>query len=86
MVLPILEKKDFHIDDSIFDGIDYDGDFKVIHRDDENGFPVVNCPDWENIIRFRIISELKNKKNKELDEMLNDNDNSDSNSNDPKKK
>jgi len=68
-VLPILKKYGYDVDDSLFDGIVIDKNMKLIYYyPNSNGLPTIDCPNWENILRNRIIDLLrKGKKNEKID-------------------
>lgn len=59
-VLPILEKHGYVVGEELFEGIDPEasGIKSVSHFYDENGreLPDVECPDWENELRSRVIN------------------------------
>ena len=64
VVLPILRKYGYEVDDSLFDGIVADKSWKIINYSlSQDGIPQIMCPDWENVIRSRIINLLKNNRN-----------------------
>lgn len=66
-VLPILEKYDYEVDGSLFEGLEFDNDMKLIYfTPDSNGLPIINCPNWENELRSRMIEMLKNGKKNNL--------------------
>lgn len=63
VVLPIFKKYGYSIDEFIFNGLNEDGNLKIIYFPPSgNGFPVVNCPEWENTLRERMISMLSQSK------------------------
>lgn len=70
VVFPILKKYGYDIDDSLFDGVDFDQSIKIINYPPD-GEPFFGIPQWENELRDRIITLLMSCKGKQ-DESLGD--------------
>lgn len=63
VVFPILEKHGYYVDESIFEGIVEDQKQKfIIPGRTSYSETQLYCPEWENILRNRIINIVKNTK------------------------
>ena len=59
VVVPILQHHGYDVDDSLLENIEEDSQMKIIHHPPENnGFPVIYCPKWEETLRTRVIDTL----------------------------
>lgn len=64
-VFPILERHGYHVDDSLFDGIESSDRMKMIFYPlQSKGLPNIDIPPWENEVRNRVIGVLKRGKDK----------------------
>lgn len=60
-VIPILNESGYEVDDSIFIGIEENNEYMKVIDTTSKEIPIVYCPTWENELRIRIISLIKEK-------------------------
>ena len=68
VVFPILMRHGYDVDDSLFEGIENNNSshLKIIYSSpDAGGLPMIECPEWENTLRKRVIDILGNDKIKD---------------------